>query len=260
MKKVFFMLALALASTAAMAQSTRIIKGAVVDKNGNPLPGATVEATNGAESTTVDADGTFSMEVSRWLNTATARYAGMRKKTLKVQDGDMVFRLSPKYEMDWFLNVVAGVVTVERYAYNTNVPNTTYSLGLMGGFLGKNWGGYTKLLWIPNSSFASEPTVPTVTIGATKRVFSFMHAYAGVGYGKSNGIDKVYYSIPSSPSSGGESVTYEDSNLWNNDAMAFDLGAIFRVKKHISANVGISCVTDFDDTNFYFSAGVGYVF
>ncbi|WP_417471148.1 carboxypeptidase-like regulatory domain-containing protein, partial [Leyella stercorea] len=42
-----------------MAQSTRIIKGAVVDKNGNPLPGATVEATNGAESTTVDADGTF---------------------------------------------------------------------------------------------------------------------------------------------------------------------------------------------------------
>ena len=257
MKKVFFMLALALASTAAMAQSTRIIKGAVVDKNGNPLPGATVEATNGAESTTVDADGTFSMEVSRWLNTATARYAGMRKKTLKVQDGDMVFRLSPKYEMDWFLNVVAGVVTVERYAYNTNVPNTTYSLGLMGGFLGKNWGGYTKLLWIPNSSFASEPTVPTVTIGATKRVFSFMHAYAGVGYGKSNGIDKVYYSIPSS---GGESVTYEDSNLWNNDAMAFDLGAIFRVKKHISANVGISCVTDFDDTNFYFSAGVGYVF
>lgn len=258
MRKIFFMLALALASTAAMAQSTRIIKGAVVDKNGNPLPGATVEATNGAESTTVDADGTFSLEVSRWLNTATARYAGMRKKTLEVQDGDMVFRLSPKYEMDWFLNVVAGVVTVERYAYNTNVPNTTYSLGLMGGFLGKNWGGYTKLLWIPNSSFVSEPSVPTVTIGATKRVFSFMHAYAGVGYGKSNGRNKEYYSLKD-PSSGDEvSITNEYS--WNNDAMAFDLGAIFRVKKHMSANVGISCVTDFDDTNFYFSAGVGYVF
>lgn len=258
MRKIFLMLALVLASTAAMAQSTRIIKGAVVDKNGNPLPGATVEATNGAESTTVDADGTFSLEVSRWLNTATARYAGMRKKTLKVQDGDMVFRLSPKYEMDWFLNVVAGVVTVERYAYNTNVPNTTYSLGLMGGFLGKNWGGYTKLLWTPNSSFASEPAVPTVTIGATKRVFSFMHAYAGVGYGKSNGRNKEYYSLKD-PSSGDEvSITNEYS--WNNDAMAFDLGAIFRVKNHISANVGISWVTDFDQANYYFSAGVGYVF
>ena len=254
MKKVFFMLALAFTSTAAMAQSTRIIKGAVVDKNGNPLPGATVESTNGAESTTVDADGTFSLEVSRWLNTATARYAGMRKKTLEVQDGDMVFRLSPKYEMDWFLNVVSGVVTMERYARNTNVPNTTYSLGLMGGFLGKNWGGYTKLLWTPNSSFASEPAVPTVTIGATKRVFSFMHAYAGAGYGKVNVVYGETLKIPSSD----EELSYYDS--WNKDAMAFDLGAIFRVKKHISANVGISCVTDFDQTNFYFSAGVGYVF
>lgn len=247
------MLALALVSTAAMAQSTRIIKGAVVDKNGNPLPGATVEATNGAESTTVDADGTFSLEVSRWLNTATARYAGMRKKTLEVQDGDMVFRLSPKYEMDWFLNVVAGVVNMDSYAFKTDVPNTTYSLGLMGGFLGKNWGGYTKLLWTPNSSFAMEPAVPTVTIGATKRVLSFMHAYAGVGYGKVNGADKEsYYRTPS----GG--ILYE--YVSNNDAMAFDLGVIFRVKNHISTNVGISYVTDFDQKNFYFSAGVGYVF
>lgn len=253
MRKIFLMLALALASTAAMAQSTRIIKGAVVDKNGNPLPGATVEATNGAESTTVDADGTFSLEVSRWLNTATARYAGMRKKTLEVQDGDMVFRLSPKFEMDWFVNVVSGVVTMDSYNFYTDVPNTTYSLGLMGGFLGKNWGGYTKLLWTPNSSFASEPAVPTVTIGATKRVFSFMHAYAGVGYGKVNGADKEsYYRTP------GGDILYE--YVSNNDAMAFDLGAIFRIKNHISANVGISYVTDFDQKNFYFSAGVGYVF
>lgn len=244
MRKIFLMLALVLASTAAMAQSTRIIKGAVVDKNGNPLPGATVEATNGAESTTVDADGTFSLEVSRWLNTATARYAGMRKKTLKVQDGDMVFRLSPKYEMDWFLNVVAGVVTLDRtFDEYDMLPNTTYSLGLMGGFLGKNWGGYTKLLWFLNSSDVSEPAVPTVTIGATKRVFSFMHAYAGAGYGKLNGVDKEY-----------------NRDVSNSDAMAFDLGAIFRVKKHISANVGISWVTDFDQANYYFSAGVGYVF
>lgn len=244
MRKIFLMLALVLASTAAMAQSTRIIKGAVVDKNGNPLPGATVEATNGAESTTVDADGTFSLEVSRWLNTATARYAGMRKKTLEVQDGDMVFRLSPKLEMDWFLNVVSGVVTLDRtFDEYDMLPNTTYSLGLMGGFLGKNWGGYTKLLWFLNSSDVSEPAVPTVTIGATKRVFSFMHAYAGVGYGKLNGVDKEY-----------------NRDVSNKDAMAFDLGAIFRVKKHISANVGISWVTDFDQANYYFSAGVGYVF
>lgn len=156
----------------------------------------------------------------------------------------MVFRLSPKIEGQWFLNVVAGVVTLDRtYDEYDMLPNTTYSLGLMGGFLGKNWGGYTKLLWFLNSSDVSEPAVPTVTIGATKRVFSFMHAYAGAGYGKLNGVDKEY-----------------NRDVSNSDAMAFDLGAIFRVKKHISANVGISWVTDFDQANYYFSAGVGYVF
>lgn len=249
MRKIFFMLALAFASTAAMAQSTRIIKGAVVDKNGNPLPGATVEATNGAESTTVDADGTFSLEVSRWLNTATARYAGMRKKTLKVQDGDMVFRLSPKFEKHWFVNVVSGVVVVQNDDKDGYYgSSTTYSLGFMGGFLSKNWGGYAKLLWVPNSSFAEEAAVPTVMIGATKRVFSFMHAYAGVGYSKVNVVYKERY---------GNEYFYDP---WSQDAMAFDLGAIFRVKNHISANVGISCVTNFDNTSFYFSAGVGYVF
>lgn len=247
MRKIFLMLALVLASTAAMAQSTRIIKGAVVDKNGNPLPGATVEATNGAESTTVDADGTFSLEVSRWLNTATARYAGMRKKTLKVQDGDMVFRLSPKSEKSWFLNVITGVVTLDRTDDDYDMrPNTTFTIGLMGGFL-SNWGGYAKLLWGLNASVIEETAVPTVTIGATKRLFSFMHAYAGVGFGMVHQVasDGMY-----------------SYNYYNRDdpGMAFDLGAIFRVKNHISANVGISYVTAFRQNNFYFSAGVGYVF
>ena len=252
MRKIFFMLALVLASTAAMAQSTRIIKGAVVDKNGNPLPGATVEATNGAESTTVDADGTFSLEVSRWLNTATARYAGMRKKTLEVQDGDMVFRMSPKLEMDWFLNVVAGGVTLDRTDDEYDMrPNATFTIGLMGGFL-SNWGGYAKLLWSLNASVIEEPAVPTVTIGATKRVFSFMYAYAGVGCGVVNQVDSYY-------SNDGYSYPYRFEN-YRYTGMAFDLGAIFRVKNHISANVGISYVTNFPYNNFYFSAGVGYVF
>ena len=252
MKKVFFMLALVLTSTAAMAQSTRIIKGAVVDKDGNPLPGATVEATNGAESTTVDADGTFSMEVSRWLNTATARYAGMRKKTLKVQDGDMVFRLSPKFEKSWFLNFVTGGVTLDRTDDEYDMrPNATFTIGLMGGFL-SNWGGYAKLLWALNASVLDEPAMPTVTIGATKRVFSFMYAYAGVGYGIVNQVDSYYNS-----NSNGYYYVFEN---YSYSGMAFDLGAIFRVKNHISANVGISYVTAFPYSNLYFSAGVGYIF
>ena len=244
MKKVFFMLALVLVSMAAKAQTTRIIKGAVVDADGNPLPGATVEATNGAESTTVDADGSFSLEVPRWLNTATARYAGMRNKKLKVQDGDMVFRMKPNTDIGWFLNLVGGVVLLDRSDDDFDLaPSTTYSVGLMGGFLG-NWGGYAKLLWTP-SSVALEPAVPTVSVGVTKRVFPFMHGYLGAGYSKVN-----------SP--------YSNNSDWyeaeNTDGFVFDLGAIFLVKNHFSTNVGVSCVTDFDYLNLYFQVGVGYVF
>lgn len=245
MKKIFFMLALALVSMAAMAQTTRIIKGAVVDADGNPLPGATVEATNGAESTTVDADGSFSLEVPRWLNTATARYAGMRNKKLKVQDGDMVFRMSPNTDIGWFLNLVGGIVLLDRSDDEYSiVPATTYSIGLMGGFLG-NWGGYAKLLWPLNSSVVNEPAVPTVTVGVTKRMFSFMHGYFGAGYGKVN----TPYSYASD--------FYESHN---SDGVVFDLGAIFLVKNHLSTNVGVSCVTDFDKLNLYIQVGVGYVF
>ena len=239
MRKIFFMLALALASTAAMAQSTRIIKGAVVDKNGNPLPGATVEATNGAESTTVDADGTFSLEVSRWLNTATARYAGMRKKTLKVQDGDMVFRLSPDVQNCWFVNAVGGLAILDSGGdYYDLIDDYTYTIGVMGGYLGK-WGGYAKLLWTPDS----ETAVPVVTVGATKRVFPFMHAYAGAGY--ANVTWKADYK---------EVITYNDN------AAAFDLGAIFLIGNRFTANVGMSWVSDFSSNNYFFQAGIGYAF
>lgn len=82
-------------SMSAMAQATRTIKGAVIDRTGNPLPGATVEAKGGAESTTTDADGTFSMEVPIWLKSATAKYSGYKDQTKKVGMGDLLFEMSP---------------------------------------------------------------------------------------------------------------------------------------------------------------------
>ena len=52
MKNFFFILALCcLGCIGAIAQSTtKVVTGAVIDKNGNPLPGAIVEATGGAGS------------------------------------------------------------------------------------------------------------------------------------------------------------------------------------------------------------------
>ena len=232
------MFALCLSGMAAMAQSTRTIKGAVVDKDGNPLPGATVEATNGAESTVVDADGTFTLEVPRWLNTATAKYAGMKNKKMKVQDGDMIFRMKPKQDRTWMINGVGGYIGGAEL-------DGSFVFGAMGACL-NDWGGYLKLLFCVNEDFAERPAVPTVTAGVTKRLTDFMYAYAGAGYTSVN-YDEYEYG----PSYGPYSC----------DGAALDVGVIFRPFKHLSVNAGFTYNTDFSEySNYLGQLGVGYIF
>lgn len=166
MKKVFFLFAVCAVSIAASAQTTRVIKGAVIDKKGNPLPGATVNATGGSDMTTVDADGSFSMEVPIWLKRATAQYAGMKDKTLKIKGDDFIFRMKPDKKRQWFIianysRLTSGSV-MDSYSYNYPgyvsgaYSSSGYSYryeytydysgnmgGLMFGRLGK-WGWYGK--------------------------------------------------------------------------------------------------------------------
>ena len=140
MKKIFMILIFIGAVLAASAQSTRQVRGAVVDKkNGNPLPGAKVEATGGAESTVTDADGTFTLEVSKWLKTLTATYPGMNKKKENIESSEIIFEMMPKQKMTWFVDVVGNV------SYSTEVrPSlTTGGMGLMFGQIGK-WGWYGR--------------------------------------------------------------------------------------------------------------------
>ena len=83
MKNLLFVIILAVMSITTIAQ-TRIVKGFVIDKDGNLLPGVKVEATNGAESTVTDADGSFQLEVSQWLKSITATYPGMKTYKLNI--------------------------------------------------------------------------------------------------------------------------------------------------------------------------------
>ena len=240
MKKIILMFALYLSGMAAMAQSTRTIKGAVVDKDGNPLPGATVEATNGAESTVVDADGTFTLEVPRWLNTATAKYAGMYNKKMKVQAGDMIFRMTPKKERVWMVNAIGG------YGMGGALDGG-FTFGAMGANLG-NWGGYLKLLFCVDDNFTDMLGVPTVTAGVTKRVFDFMHVYAGAGYSPVNVSE-------------GWSSSYSEGWPIGNSGAAFDLGFIILPVRHMSVNLGYTLAYDFDGGyNSFVQLGVGYTF
>ena len=143
MKKLFLLFLLMGTGLSMMAQTTIEVRGGVVDKkNGTPLPGAKVEATGGAESTVTDADGSFSLEVSRWQKSITATYPGMNKKSMKLLSGrEILFELTPKERMRWFVNLVGNFT----FCHEAHPELTTPGMGLMFGQVGK-WGWYGKFL------------------------------------------------------------------------------------------------------------------
>lgn len=210
------------------AQNTKVITGAVIDKNGNPLPNALVEATGGAESVTTDADGSFRIEVPIWLKSLTAKYAGLQDKKIKLnRSNQIIFELKPKTG-SWFLDAV----------YSANDCNEYFSrFGLMSGYLG-NWGGYAKLL-MPIDAW--DYFVPSATLGVIKRVAKPLYLYLGAGY------SPVFY----------DSYAYGDME-WTSGAM-FDIGAIFKVNK-FNIGIGYSISTDIDDINHSGQLSIGYCF
>lgn len=251
MKKILLMTALCLLSISMSAQSKKIITGAVIDKNGNPLPNALVEATGGAENVTTDADGTFRIEVSIWLKSLTAKYAGLKDKTIKLKnDKPVIFEMSRKN--GWgFLNI----------AYSANFGNETSEfnrVGLMGGYLG-NWGGYAKAM----IAVDTEDFIPSGTIGVIKRIANPAYIYFGAGYSPVFYVYDYYY-----PTSQYNYLTgqytygsrYEGSYFSKYDGAMFDTGVILKFKR-FDINAGYSASTNFDGTaNHSVQVSFGYCF
>lgn len=220
MKKLLLMLVVACSSIVAVAQNTRVIKGAVVDKDGNPLPGAVVEATNGAESTVVDADGTFSLEIPIWLKSITAKYAGMKDKKLSTNRNDHVFYMSKKIQGHWFANLCYGACIGDDY----------YSrIGVMAGYYA-SWGAYARLM--PSL----ETGIPTFTIGVMKNIKNRVIPYLGFGLG-----NRCRYKY----------------GYWRDDITGqVDIGALVNVSSKFHVNIGLS--SNFDGIDIIL--GAGYTF
>lgn len=81
---VFFLLS-SIEQTQAQTSNTIVIQGVVYDKNGNVFSGVTIEAAGGITSTQTGEDGTFSMEVSRWLTSIKASAPGMHDIKVKLK-------------------------------------------------------------------------------------------------------------------------------------------------------------------------------
>lgn len=251
MKKLFFMFAVLAMSITASAQTTRVIKGAVIDKNGNPLPGATVTATGGSEITTVDADGSFSLEVPVWLKSATAQYAGMKNKKVKIKNGDVIFRMTSKQDRQWFL--------VGNYSLCVGDGEVLGHMGgLMGGLLGK-WGWYGKFnvgqSWYYDDYYYSSyynlnyddfdiddykrtEFQFNVTFGVTKRIVNSLHCYLGIGPGF----------VPEA---------YDDSGI----GAVPEFGLIGKIKNHFLIHAGYQCMVHPDGYVAHgVNVGLGYAF
>lgn len=220
-------------------QTTRTIRGAVLDSNGNPLPGAIVSATGGAETSLVESDGTFVLEIPIWLKSVTASYAGYKNKKMKPQfNQDMIFNLKLKQPSHVFLNAFVGITFYDGEADGAVV-------GLMGGLL-SNVGFYIK---------AGYNTGGLAVGGVTKRLFKNIYAYLGVGY--CSLISSQEYTTSLSPG-GGYSMWTE---YYTDPGMAFDGGFIFKFGKHFDCTIGYTHTIDFwGEWNCTPNLSLGYVF
>ena len=244
MKKFLFFFFFTGTMTISMAQTTKEVHGAVIDKNGNPLSGAKVEATGGAESTITDADGTFTLEVSRWLKSVTATYPGMATKKMSLKNGNEILFNMRENNRHWFINAVYQ----RDWGYSNN------AIGVMGGLL-NNWGWYIKVLsdtehHCRTSKYRDKrrADIPSISIGTTKRIAQSIHLYFGLGYTQCYD-DNYYYGI------------------YIEDGLIADLGLFYNYK-HFNINLGVSHRRQFD--NFFDSGisedgnglhlGIGYSF
>lgn len=168
MKKNLFLIVTLVFCMSAAAQTQRVLKGAVIDKNENPLPGAKVSTQNGTHVTIVKDDGSFSMEVPIWTKRLIAQYSGMKNKKLKVDSCEMIFRLFPKDKGKWF---ICG-------DYSIIFEHSGHAISLMGGYLSK-WGGYAKATL--GSTNLGPGVFQNYTVGITKRIIEPLHVFVGVG-------------------------------------------------------------------------------
>ena len=256
MKRTLLMLLMAGATIGAMAQNVREVKGTVIDKNGNPLPGAKIEATGGAENTVTDADGTFSMEVPRYLKSLTATYPGMRTKKLKIENNnDLLFEMRKGSKNHWFINAMMahGFSLADNKAYIGEG-------GLMfGQYIGNKWGWFAKAMvgTGPDMCHICPPN-SSETVGALRHIAKSLYGYVGFGFGTG--------------------VEHNHSNDEWLPGLAIDGGLMLRLKQHFNVVFGFSAQglstdreDDYNITNGYdyswqecwrlsLQLGVGYTF
>lgn len=211
-----------------------VIKGKVVDHDGNPVAGAKVMNAKGSEQTTTDMNGKFALETEGEVKKLNIYCIGLQTAHKKVEP-DMTIKMNNtgwwNDRLDsyrWFLGVEAA---------NCEGSKFKPSLGAMFGIV-KDWGWYMKGVYkkaegkhVTLADDQFQPTGKTkagywaVSTGVMRRMVGNLYLYTGVGY----------FNRPVSwEYSNGEYYSYEPDEY---KGVMVDLGLMLRVK-HFFMNAG----------------------
>lgn len=147
MKKLFFLLAVIIATTISAAAQNRTVQGVVVDaENDEPLAGASVLPVGSGSGVATNADGQFSLSVPASAKQLTVSYVGYTSQTVAISD-NMTIKLAPSstvleqlvvtgYGSAKKLGSVVGSVSVVGEAAIENTPASNFVDALQGQVAG----------------------------------------------------------------------------------------------------------------------------
>lgn len=254
--------------------TTRTITGMVVDKNGNPLSGAEVRATGGAETVYTEADGSYSIEVPITLKSLTASYTGLRDTKLRTTaHNQMIFTLKEHRRTHGFINLVGGASKV--LGGTIPVDGMIPQAGIMGGAYRK-WGGYAKIMiggfggprfdtgYGYSESFMSYGTFPLFTGGVIKRLSNNVNLLVGAGAGANynlyqSGSSSTLYNSAGTPiEHPTDNYNYDSIDPESDWAIAVEAAVMFHYKK-LNILAGVTYVAPcFDKYNESYSSRYDY--
>ena len=93
MKRLLFIMFCAMFSLAGIAQNVRIVKGAVMNENDEPLSGVTIKAVNSDAKTITDNNGRFELKVDLYIKYVEAIYENYITAKAEIDGSYIVFNL-----------------------------------------------------------------------------------------------------------------------------------------------------------------------
>lgn len=236
-----------------LASAQNVLKGKVVDHDGNPIAGAKVENAKGNEQTTTDMNGQFFLEADLPVKKVNVYYMGLQTAHKKAK-ADMLVKMS---------GICWWSTKPEKYSWfvgpQVAITSRNYIKPVFGLTIGrvKNWGWYVKGLYSKGSdndygtfdTWTTNDFTPgywSATGGIIRRCFGQIHLYAGAGYSSMDrGIKHT-------------DGYYDSVIIKGEDGITYELGLTLRMK-HFFINGG-GMFKESGATHAIANFGLGYIF